>query len=214
MDRFRFTLLSDGSSDQALLPILRWTLLQCGLDRPMKGEWADLRDRYRTRGLVERVRAALQYYPCEMLFVHRDAESAPRSVRVEEIRGAVGDARVNTPAVHVVPVRMQEAWLLFDEAAIRRAAANRNGTIPLTLPQLRKVESLPDPKSVLHELLRTASERTTGRRRKKFRVEWAALRVSDFISDFSPLRELSAFRAFEQEVRSAAQLHFPKVFDL
>ena len=204
---FRFSLLSDGSSDRALLPILRWTLRQNGLRGPIQEEFADLRDRSSGRQLAERVQAAIDYYPCELLFVHRDAETQSHSVRVAEIRRALQVPSAPPPAVCVVPVRMQEAWLLFDETAIRHAAANRNGRVPLNMPHLRQLESIADPKAWLHELLRTASE-LYGRRRKKFRVEQAAFRVSQFIEDFSPLRNLSAFSAFEDETREVLTNHF------
>lgn len=207
MKSFRFTFLSDGSSDRALLPILRWTLRQNGCRGPIQENWADLRDRRSGRDLAERIRAAINYFPCELLFVHRDAEAESHAVRVNEIRRALPAPSTPPPAVCVVPVRMQEAWLLFDETAIRHAAANRNGRIPLDMPHLRQLESIADPKALLHGLLRTASE-LSGRRRKKFRVEQAAFRVSQFIEDFSPLRELSAFSAFEKETREVLYNHF------
>lgn len=208
---FRFTLLTDGSSDRVLLPVLRWTIRQSGFRGPIHEEWADLRDRSSIRSLPERIQAALAYFPCELLFVHRDAESESRSVRAAEIHRALLESEVASPAVCVVPVRMQETWLLFDETAIRRAAANRNGRVPLDMPTLRQLESLPDPKAVLHELLRTASE-LSGRRRKKFRVEQAAFRVSRCVADFSPLRGLPAFLAFETETREILQTRFPEFF--
>ena len=70
-----------------------------------------------------------------------------------------------------------------------------------------KSHLIADPKALLHELLRTASE-LSGRRRKKFRVEPAAFRVSHFIEDFGPPRELSAFSAFEKETREVLHNHF------
>ena len=53
----------------------------------------------------------------------------------------------------VIPVRMTEAWLLIDEKAIRIAAGNRNGTEILEIPKLHELESLPDPKKLLYELI-------------------------------------------------------------
>ncbi|HUT94205.1 MAG TPA: hypothetical protein VMY37_32390 [Thermoguttaceae bacterium] len=102
------------------------------------------------------------------------------------------------PAVPVVPVRMTEAWLLFDEKAIRRAAGNPNGTDPLQVP-VRQAEDIPDPKAVLHEALRTASG-LSGRRRQKFNVRDAVHRVGEYIDDFSPLRRLSAFQRLEEDL--------------
>ena len=144
---------------------------------------------------------AVKLQPCDLLFVHRDAERASRAERVIEI-GKAQDlcAEPRLPAVCVVPVRMTEAWLLFDEAAIRRAAGNPNGHVQLALPDLRDVESLSDPKAILHHQLVVASE--LGKRRSKtFPVGIAAGRLADHILDFAPLRQLTAFSALEQDLQ-------------
>jgi hypothetical protein len=99
-----------------------------------------------------------------------------------------------------VPVRETEAWLLFDEGAIRRAAGNPNGVSPLHLPRIAECEQLPDPKSVLFNTLIDASG-LKGRRRRSFRPQNARARLGDLIDDFSPLRVLSAFQRFEIDVQ-------------
>jgi hypothetical protein len=101
----------------------------------------------------------------------------------------------------VVPVQMTEAWLLFDEGAIRRAAGNPNGRITLPLPDWRRAESLAKPKEILFEALRVASE-LPARRRRALDVERARARIVDFIDDFSPLHELPSFRRLENDVRN------------
>jgi hypothetical protein len=159
------------------------------------------------RTLEERIRKAVELFPCEVLFIHRDAEREPPDRRRTEIGAAVLGAEANgcrVPAVTIVPVRMLEAWLLFDERAIRQAAGNPNGTAPLNLPALQRVEDRPDPKSDLSEALKTASE-LTGRRLKKFNSAQAFWRVADFLEDFSPLRQLPAYLAFESAVRRASE---------
>ncbi len=100
--------------------------------------------------------------------------------------------------VPVVPVRMTEAWLLIDEGAIRRAASNPNGTQELELPAIARLEDLSDPKTALHDMLLKASEKR-GRRLDQFRkrIPSAVHRVAELITDFRPLRQLDAFRAFE-----------------
>jgi len=108
--------------------------------------------------------------------------------------------------VCVVPVRMQEAWLLFDESAIRRAAGNPTAHMPLRLPRLADVEELADPKSILHDALRTASG-LRGRRLKAFSPHRAAHLAGDYIRDFSPLRGLPAFRALEAEIEAVLRAH-------
>jgi hypothetical protein len=103
------------------------------------------------------------------------------------------------PAICVVPVRMTEAWFLFDRAAIRRAAGNPNGRMDLDVPELRRCEALPDPKSVLRDLLVRASG-LSGRRLRSFQSHNLLARVSEVVQDFSPLRALSAFQKLEEDI--------------
>ncbi len=145
---------------------------------------------------------AIVDYPCELLFVHRDAEGQGLEARITEIGDAAAAAGIQD-YVPIVPVRMTEAWLLLDEQAIRQAADNPNGTVPLPLaPGLP--EQLSDPKWVLRECLIVASEKK-GRRLAKFRRDMSRRmqRVATFIDDFSPLRSLSAFIRFEQDTLDA-----------
>lgn len=203
MSELRYTLLSDGSSDRALIPLLTWLLREHGVEWAIQSEWADLwRLPSKPRGLIERVVSSVELYPCDLLFVHRDAERDPHSIRVTEIQNAIGDASrisIIPPVVCVVPVRMQEAWLLFDEMAIRRAAGNPNGHQPLRLPELSIVEDISDPKNELYNLLRKASG-LKGRRLAHLVASRRAIQVSSFISDFAPLRALSAFNSLEGEL--------------
>lgn len=206
MTEFRFTLLSDGSSDQVLSPILVWLLRRQNVARAIQPAWADLRWLRRPPvDLAGRIALTLELYPCDLLFVHRDAEGAPLAARRAEILQALSVERA-APAVCIVPVRMQEAWLLFDEPAIRHAAGNPSGTQPLAMPRMRDLEVLPDPKTLLHELLREASG-LYGRRRRRFSVQTGARRVVEFIEDFSPLLELSAFQALDCDLREIVQDH-------
>ena len=203
MSDLRYTLLSDGSSDQALMPILSWLVHEHLADYAIQSEWSDLRRLPDPpKSLIERIEMSLELYPCDLLFVHRDAERAPLEERVQEIRNAVEGMPTPLsmpPAVCVVPVRMQEAWLLFDEDAIREAAGNPKGKQRLELPPIEQLERLPDPKSILHGMLRSASGRT-GRRMKKLPISTIVRRVPECILDFSPLRSLPAFRALESEI--------------
>ena len=210
MKFFNFTLLSDGSSDKALIPHLTWLLRQNGLTLPIVSAWADLsRLREKPAGLLQRIERSIELYPCELLFIHRDAEKENPDKRREEISEALAnlnDKTVKPPSVCVVPVRMQEAWLLFDELAIRRASGNPYGSSNLDLPKLKKVEGLPDPKETLYDLLRTASEKI-GRRLKQFSVRHSAGQVSEFIEDFSPLRKLSAFSQLENDIKETIEIN-------
>lgn len=168
------------------MPILNWLLVQHAAVA-FAPQWADLRRLLRPpRDLRQRVIRAVELYPCDLLFVHRDAERAPRAARVAEIRAVL---EPTPPAVCVVPVRMQEAWLLFDEAAVREAAGKPTGRISLRLPPLRRAEAVPDPKRVLHQALIAASG-LGGRKRRQFPVRERVHRLATLLQDFSPLRAL------------------------
>jgi hypothetical protein len=203
MDEIRYTLISDGPSDRALLPILTWTLREKGGIIRIQAEWADLRRLSRSpQNLYERILAAIDFFPCDLLFVHRDAERQKPARRYEEISGAIEKAAsqgFQTPAVCVVPVQMTEAWLLFDETAIRLAAGNPNGKNPLVIPDLSEIEGIPNPKGVLFDILKHASGRT-GRRLKKFNMAEARVRISELVFYFSPLRLLPAFQKLEEDI--------------
>jgi hypothetical protein len=209
MTEFTYTLLGDGASDEVLLRHLAWLIEQTLNPRiSTRSQWADLRAcRTKPSGLASRIRTALTLYPCDLLFVHRDAESQRPQERYDEIMKAINQSGSwPPPVVCVVPVRMQEAWLLFDETAIRQAAGNPNGKVKLSLPSPVAVEAIPDPKAVLYERLRMASE-LTGRRLKKFSEGQAARRVAEYTSDFSPLRQLCAFRRLEDDLRQSLESH-------
>jgi len=42
MKELRYTLVTDGSSDRALLPILTWLLRENGFSEAIQPEWADI----------------------------------------------------------------------------------------------------------------------------------------------------------------------------
>lgn len=199
----RITLVSEGSSDQALLPIIDWALREAGLESDLELRWADLRGLpSRPASLAERIRVAYDFFPCELLIVHRDADSTDRQTRFDEIAEAMGPLLLNHKHVCLIPVRMSEAWLLIDERAIRLAAGNPNSNCALGMPKLSQIERLADPKQTLFDQLRIASE-LSGRRLRKFDRNRARAQVAEYIDDFEPLRKLVAFQAFESDIRAA-----------
>lgn len=212
MNELRFTFLTDGSSDRALIPLLKWLLDKNGVQCAIQAQWADLgRARLPKKPtLADKIYYALELYPCELLFIHRDAETETRAKRIIEIQQAVALAMQKyaaaSPYLCVIPVRMQEAWLLFDETAIKHAAGNRHYRESLRLPTLQNLEDVANPKEELHQRLKQACQ-LSGRRLQNFPVHQHAQRVAEFIEDFAPLRALPAFKTLEQDIRLAIQEH-------
>jgi hypothetical protein len=153
----------------------------------------------RSGSLSDRVSRALDLHPCDLLFVHRDADSGPASDRDTEIRAALS-FNGNPPAIVLVPVRMTETWLLVDELAIRRASGNLSGTSELGLPQHSRLEKQADPKTVLFGALQRASGLGQHRLRR-FDLNQARRQVSGFMEDHSILRALPSFVHFETQVK-------------
>jgi len=204
MKQMEYTLLAEGSSDRALMKILTWVIRQQLPDVAVHGNHADLRSLWQApKTLRERIIEAAKLYPCDLLFVHRDSDTALPQNRKHEIQKAYADSELSSPSlVCVIPVRMTEAWLLLDEDAIRRAAGNPNGKEPLDLP--RAPDQIPNPKDVLGELLKQASG-LSGRRKKSFRPERHIWQIPGCMKDFTILRRLEAFVDFEKELERTLQ---------
>lgn len=192
-----YTLVADGTSDECLVPILDWTIATNFPSLAFAGGIATDLPSHRY-GLEVRVRAAVQMFPCNLLFVHRDSEGQPADTRYEEIAAAT--RAVNVKFIAVVPIRMMEAWLLSSDSAIRRAAGNPNGRVAITIPNANLIERLPNPKEMLLSALREAAN-LGARRRASFDVHARRRRVAECIDDFSYLRQLAAFVRFENELK-------------
>jgi hypothetical protein len=193
-----YTLIADGSSDRVLVPMLTWSLRRHGV-KQVVDQWADFSRIPRAYKGEQRLRLVIELYPCDLLFIHRAAEGQPSDVRRQEIAATAN--LLNVPHVPVVPVRMTEAWLLANEAAIRAAAGNPNGSDDLQLPAVRRIEEIPNPKQMLHELLVRASG-LNARRRSRLPVDQQVHRITSYIDDFSALDELRAFSALQQDIKS------------
>lgn len=158
--------VSEGSSDQPLADLVESLFVSRGVtlhlskpDFALLGKVAkDVRSR-----LEAGVR--LVGAPVDLIVVHRDADDAGHHARQREIEAAVRAVGGNADLVPVIPVRMTEAWLLLDEAAIRQVVGNPRGRTKLNLPKAHEVESIADPKDLLRTCLLAAADET-GRRRE------------------------------------------------
>ena len=211
MAQLLFTLVGEGSTDNALLPIIEWTL-----NSPDLGLLPDVEFVSRFVGpaetpgvfdVVERAVVSMVDFPCHLLFVHHDADGPTPTAWAEQIRSAVIEARQQAqdlpPTVPVVPVREMEAWLLVDEQAIRMAAGAARGRTQLDLPRGREIERCPDPKLVLRQALQKASG-LPGRRLQELNTV-RPFDVATLMRRFVVLQQLPAFQAFEADVRQVIQ---------
>lgn len=209
MIKLNGTLVADGSSDRLLKPILEWLLSQhlppgssVNIQVP---DWGRFPAPVPT--LPKKLLAARDFFTADVYFVHRDAEkNASWQERRAEIDQHVQKVlSTGTRYVPIVPVQMTETWLLHNEAAIRETAENPNSNQSIALPALKKLETLPDAKMHLLNILRDASG-LTGRRLRKFEAnERRRLhRLAELQQEqgFAILRALHAFQMLEAEIKT------------
>ena len=204
MKDMKYTLIADGSSDSVLLEIINWSLNNLFPQLACEGRYADFRKiPHPPKGLKDKVNQARYYYPYDVLFIHRDAESINNVEIVNQRRDEILlqiDEEDREKMVSVVPIKMMETWLLFDIEAIKKASGNRNYRGDVNIPALRILERENQPKELLHSLLRTVSG-NSGRHLKNLNVDKCVHLVAENIEDYSPLRNLIAFQAFEEELK-------------
>ena len=201
--RIQFVLIAEGSSDSGMIHHIELLCIHAGADEAsgtapefsrLSGIGTSLRDK---------LQAAMQLEPSANLFLlHRDADSRDSGPRHDEINDAIQANNLRTPCVAVVPVQETEAWLLLDEEAIRRVAANPKGQVPLNLPSPSSVERLANPKERLQQALVDASE-LTGRRLKSFKARFNTQRrtLLEQLEVGGPLERVPAWTRLREDLR-------------
>lgn len=208
-------LICEGSSDRALVPHLQQLLSHCGAT-PVVGEAIALSTIHDPgQGgdsvLERKIRTILSSESeFDLLFIHRDSDKAGYEKRSKEIVEALGNLELETRHVEVIPVRMTEAWIVLDEAAIRRVAGNPGGREPLNLPRPARVEREPDPKNTLETALVTASGHR-GHRLRKFKSRFGQHRriLLEQLPAGGPLDEVPAWRRLKESLLAfVSERHF------
>jgi hypothetical protein len=200
MKRITATLLTDGSSDRLLTPLIE-LLLSTHTDLAYQVSCAEGLPPL-SNGLKARINAALELFPCDFLFVHRDDEGIGAAARQKEIEANWKGSLQTATLICVIPVRMTEAWLIANEKPIRAAVGNPQGTDALELPKMKDIESEPDPKEILFAALKAATGKNATRKRR-FNPHQFRHRVSELTDDLEPLRKLKSFRHLEAQIKES-----------
>jgi hypothetical protein len=84
-EEIRYTLLTDGRSDRALMRLLNWLLKIYFPNSTIQHTWADLSKHPNPpKKLQGKIKKAIELNPrCDILFIHRDAERESLEFRVE-----------------------------------------------------------------------------------------------------------------------------------
>lgn len=199
MNHLRTVLICDGKSDAALEHPFRWLLKHHGFTGTLDFQVVHP-SAAESHKLEQRLLNAVENWTPELLLVHRDAENQKYATRLAEIQIAIEKFNIES-WIPIIPVRMLESWLLFDEKAIRLAAGNPRGKSKLKIPtKISQLEKISDPKKILFDALRTASE-LNGRRLQKFIPDRYRHIVAEEISDFSAILNLPSFGEFSKNIK-------------
>ncbi len=182
-----WSVVADGGTDLMLVPVIQWAIHRLDPDveilepefRKRRGGIEDFLRTYNSGAMV--------------VFAHRDSENLTLENRLREFHGVT-----RADVVPVVPVQMSEAWILFDGAAVAKAAGSPAAEV--VAPAIAEIENIRNPKERLDELLFRAAGLPAGRRGRNFKRSITQRRVSvaAHIADYGPLEGVPAFRRFQE----------------
>jgi hypothetical protein len=207
--KIRFILTGEGSSDLNLVDHIQSILIEEGFTEA-SGEAPDLSmfPQPIGRTVREKLTALLRHYPhADVIFVHRDADTAGIPAREREIFDAALGVVSTSKVIPLIPVTQLETWLLTDSNAIKRIAGNGKHRGELAcLPTIRQLENVADAKNLLLDALCEASQ-TQGGRLRKFKARFSEMRTRlAFDLDASgPVGQLASYQYFRTKVNSFAQ---------
>lgn len=209
MRTFVFLFVTEGASDLGLAPHLERLCVEAGApETRAEVPRLDRLPRPPGHSVEQQVRRALEISPMvDAVFAHRDADATNGEARRQEIADSIGRLSGELRVAHhvpVVPVQELEAWLLLDEATIRRVAGKPRGTGRLDLPAPSRVETVAQPKERLQEALLAASG-LRGHRREKFAKAFGKqrARLLEMVDVDGPLREVPAWARLREDIGRA-----------
>ena len=199
--------VAEGSSDLPLADLVTALFEARGVSVQLtRPDFSLLDDRVRhdVASRVEAGRTLMAGRAVDLIVVHRDVDSTTPSERLAEVQTALLAVGVDAPLIPIFPVRMTEAWLLLDEAAIRMVAGNPRGRQVLSLPKVNEVERLADPKSRLREALQAAAD-VRGRRRSRLdrRFNNNRRQLLRRLDPTGPVTQLSSWVALVDDIDGA-----------
>jgi Domain of unknown function (DUF4276) len=202
MRTFNGLFIAEGSSDMPIADIVERMFFDKGVSVYLRKPDFGLLGRV-PKDVQSRLKAGeeLSDGAVDFVVVHRDADNAGYEARREEIQGALQSLAGNPLCVPVIPIRMTEAWILLDEAAIRLTAGNPRGRTSLKLPRLHEIETCPNPKQLLAAALLEAAD-VSGRRRERLskRFNQHRKQLLERLDTSGPVNQLSSWQKLVKDI--------------
>ena len=197
-----YLFLSEGTSDQSIIPLINKIILN-NYNVTINTIIPNFNSvRPRPSGLTLKIKAVQKLYESiDFLVIHRDADSVGRDHRMNEIKSAIASVSPSFDFVAMIPVRMTEAWLLVDQAAIIHAMERPTYNKKIIFPPIKKIEKLAYPKNLLLQIVQEIADLP---KRRKNELNFPRIRknIGEHISNYTILKILPAFALFEADLLS------------
>lgn len=163
---------------------------------------------YVTKAAME----GFEQYGIMTLAIHTDADKETYQQRYNdkiipayEMLNQVPEDNICKILTPIIPVRMIEAWMLADTSLFIEELATDKSKSELHID--KNPETMADPKQVIEDAIRIATEHLPKRRQRLTIADMYAAIGSKI--ELSSLRKLSSFRLFEDAIRdSLRKLHY------
>jgi hypothetical protein len=212
-------LLVEGTTDVTFLqPIIQKTLdeiaFDCSgqidtniiiLEREKKPEKINFAER-----ILDVSKTGWEKYSLQILCVHSDADDRTSATvfqtKIIPARNALSvlsdeEAKEHcTCLVAIVPIQETEAWMLADKVLLKEEIGTKKSDSELDIN--RAPETIASPKEVIANAIRIACQDAPSRRRRDLTISDLYAPVGQRL-ELDKLRTLSAYQAFEEEMRDA-----------
>jgi hypothetical protein len=156
--------------------------------------------------VINASRKGVNDFGITILCVHTDADdSSDNNVYNNKINPALTEIE-NTKEdickviIPVVPVQMTESWMLADKELLKKEiGTNKNDT---ELDIYKNPEQYADPKAVIENAIRVASQERTRRHRKDLALSDLYLSMGQAIS-IDKLEQIPSYNKFQENIRKA-----------
>lgn len=148
-------------------------------------------------------------YGITVLCVHTDADAdTDETMHANKINPALKALRESEDErcrnlVAIVPVQMQEAWLMADTSLLKKQIGTDKNDHELGLH--RHPEKVADPKRAIEEAIRIARQELTRRRRRELKIGDLYQPIGQSIR-LEALAVLPSYQKFEENVKTAFRL--------
>ena len=218
MNKLYMAFCGEGTTDERLFRNLTERIVQETLienNRTTEIEWLHLR---RPKGNSEEalLQAASEARAQHVLIFHRDADCSSRdeclqshfNSGLQEIQKVDASNRIKH-IIPAIPIQESEAWMLCDKELLKDLLETNLSYQELELTyQIKRIETIGDPKAVIQRAINNHRERLSPRKRKR------AVKLPDLYERFGTevriekLMQIPSFETYERDLRSVLEAIF------